>query len=88
LKRATRCRNRATIRASSTLRADLIYFESPHLFDEADCRVIADGIAARRRRRGNHASPPWTTIATAISELEEMDGQVSQAFRTAFLDLR
>jgi exodeoxyribonuclease I len=66
----------------------LIYFESPHLFEEAERRVIADDIAARRRGGGNQVSPPWTTIAAAISELEAMDGEVSQAFRTAFLDLR
>lgn len=66
----------------------LIYFERPHLFDETDCRVIDNDIAARRRGEGDYVSPPWTTIATAISELEAMDGDVSQAFRTAFLDLR
>lgn len=66
----------------------LIYFESPHLFDEADRRVIDEDIAARRRGEGNHVSPPWTTIAAAIAELESMDGEVPQAFRTAFLDLR
>jgi exodeoxyribonuclease I len=66
----------------------LIYFESPHLFDEADRRVIADDIAARRRGEGIYASPPWTTIPKAINELDAMDGQVSQAFRMAFLELR
>jgi exodeoxyribonuclease-1 len=66
----------------------LIYFESPHLFDDADRRIIAADITARRRGDGNHASPPWTTIAGALSELETMDGEVSPAFKTGFLQLR
>ena len=55
----------------------LIYFKSPHLFEEAERRVIADDIAARRRGEGSHASPPWTTIAQALSELETIDAEVS-----------
>ena len=55
----------------------IVYFESLHLFDDADRRIIA----ARRRGEGNHASPPWTTIAQALSELETMDGEVSPAFK-------
>jgi exodeoxyribonuclease I len=66
----------------------LIFFESPHLFDDADRRVIADDIAARRRGEGKHASPPWTTIDEALSELETMDGEVSPAFKMSFLQLR
>lgn len=65
----------------------LMYFESPTIFEEADRRTIAADIDARRRGEGNHASPPWTTIATAISEIEAMGDEVSSAFRTAFLGL-
>ncbi|MCP3414246.1 exonuclease domain-containing protein [Bradyrhizobium brasilense] len=65
----------------------LIYFESPNLLDEANRRVIADDIAARRRGAGVHVSPPWTTIAQAIAELETMGGDVSDAFRASFLEL-
>jgi exodeoxyribonuclease-1 len=66
----------------------LIYFESPDLFADTDRRIIADDIAARRRGDGNHASPPWTTVAQAIAELETMDGEVSATFKTSFLELR
>jgi exodeoxyribonuclease I len=66
----------------------LIYFESPHLIDDADRRIIADDIAARRRGEGNHASPPWTTIAQALAELEAIDTEVSAEFRRGFLELR
>jgi exodeoxyribonuclease I len=66
----------------------LTYFESPQILDEADRRVIADDIAARRRGEGNYALPPWTTISTAISELESLEGEVTPAFRTAFIELR
>jgi exodeoxyribonuclease I len=66
----------------------LIYFENPQLFDEVDRRVIADDIAARRRGEGNHASPPWTTIARALSELETIDAEVSDTFKQAFRELQ
>ncbi|WP_045013173.1 exonuclease domain-containing protein [Bradyrhizobium sp. LTSP849] len=66
----------------------LIYFESPHLFEEAERRVIADDIAARRRGEGNHATPPWTTIAHALSELATIDAEVSDTFKQAYLELR
>jgi exodeoxyribonuclease-1 len=66
----------------------LIYFESPHLFEEVERRVIAEDIAARRRGEGNHASPPWTTIAQALSEIETIDGEVSDAFKKAYRELR
>jgi exodeoxyribonuclease I len=66
----------------------LIYFESPHLFEEAERRVIAEDIAARRHGEGNHTSPPWTTIAQALSELETIDGEISDAFKQAYRDLR
>lgn len=65
----------------------LIYFESPNLFDEANRRIIADDIAARRRGAGVHVAPPWTTIAQAIAELETMSGDASEAFRASFLEL-
>jgi exodeoxyribonuclease I len=66
----------------------LIYFESPHLFEEAERRIIAEDIAARRRGEGSHTSPPWTTIAHALSELETIDGEVSDAFKQAYRELR
>jgi exodeoxyribonuclease-1 len=66
----------------------LIFFESPHLIDDADRRIIADDIAARRRGEGNHASPPWTTIVHALSELEALNADVSVEFKKSFLDLR
>jgi exodeoxyribonuclease I len=66
----------------------LIYFESPHLFDEENRRNIADDIAARRNGEGNHASPPWTTIQQARSELSAIDETGSEAFKKGFLDLQ
>jgi len=66
----------------------IIYFESPHLIDDADRRIIADDIAARRRGEGKHVSPPWTTIAQALSELETIDGDVPVAFKRGFLELQ
>ena len=66
--------------------ADL--FETPHLIDDADRRIIADDITARRRGEGNHASPPWTTIAHALSELGTLDAEVSAEFKRGFLELR
>ena len=66
----------------------LIYFETPHLIDDADRRIIADDISARRRGEGNHASPPWTTIGQALSELETIDAEVSAEFSRGFLELR
>src|SRR5262249_6010462 len=66
----------------------LIYCESPQLLNEAERRLIADDIAARRRGDGKYAAAPWTTIAQALSELESMQGELSGAFRKGFLDLR
>ncbi len=66
----------------------LIYFESPHLLDEAQRRVIADDIAARRRGEGKYASPPWMTIAAALSELESIQSGVTDAFKRPFYELR
>jgi exodeoxyribonuclease-1 len=66
----------------------LIYYESPHLFEEADRRAIAEDIALRRRGEGKHAFPPWTTIAQALAELETMGDEASDAFKLAFRALR
>jgi exodeoxyribonuclease-1 len=66
----------------------LIYYESPHLFEEADRRAIAEDISLRRRGEGKHVFPPWTTIAEAQAELEAMGDEVSDAFKLAFRDLR
>jgi exodeoxyribonuclease-1 len=66
----------------------LIYYESPHLFEEADRRAIADDISLRRRGEGKHAFPPWTTIAQAQAELEAMGDEASHASKLAFRDLR
>jgi exodeoxyribonuclease I len=66
----------------------LIYYERPHLFEEAELRAIAEDIEARRRGEGKHASPPWTTIDQALSELKTMGEEVSDEFKQAFRDLR
>jgi exodeoxyribonuclease I len=66
----------------------LIYYESPHLFEEADRRAIAEDISLRRRGEGKYASPPWTTIAQALAELEAMDDGASDAFKLAFRQMR
>jgi exodeoxyribonuclease-1 len=66
----------------------LIYYESPHLFEEADRRAITEDISLRRRGEGKHAFPPWTTIAQALAELEAMGDEASDAFKLAFRDLR
>jgi exodeoxyribonuclease I len=66
----------------------LIYFESPHLFGEGERLAIARDIAARRRGDGDHAFPPWTTIAQALSELRTIDGEVSETFKQAYRELR
>jgi exodeoxyribonuclease I len=66
----------------------LIYFESPHLLEEVERRIIADDIAARRRGDCEYTFPPWTTIAVALSELQEMDGEVSEKFKQAYRELR
>jgi exodeoxyribonuclease-1 len=66
----------------------LIYYESPHLFEEADRRAIAEDISLRRRGEGKHVFPPWTTIAQAQAELEAMGDEASDAFKLAFRDLQ
>jgi exodeoxyribonuclease-1 len=66
----------------------LIYFETPHLIDDAGRRIVADDISARRRGEGIYVSPPWTTIAQAFSELETIDAEVSAEFKRGFLELR
>ena len=55
----------------------LIYFESPHLLEEADRRVIPDDIAARRRGEGNYESPSWRTIRKAATELDKIEARVA-----------
>jgi len=52
----------------------LIYFESPHLFEQAERRVIEDDISARRRGDGKYATAPWMTISRALSELGSIEG--------------
>jgi exodeoxyribonuclease I len=66
----------------------LIYYESPHLFEEADRRAIAEDISLRRHGEGKHAFPPWTTIAQAQAELDAMGDEASEAFKLAFRDLQ
>lgn len=66
----------------------LIYFERPHLFEEEARSTIAEDIATRRRGEGNYADPPWMTINQALSELEAIDGGVSDVFKRGFLALR
>jgi exodeoxyribonuclease I len=66
----------------------LIYFESQHLLETAERHVIAEDIAARRRGDGEYTFPPWTTIAQALSELQDMDGEVSEMFKEAYRELR
>jgi exodeoxyribonuclease-1 len=66
----------------------LIYFERPSLIDDADRRTIADDISARRRGEGKYASPPWTTIAQALLELETIDAELPAEFKKGFLELR
>jgi exodeoxyribonuclease-1 len=65
----------------------LIYFETPHLIDDAGRRTIADDISARRRGEGIYVSPPWPTIAQAFSELKTIDAEVSAEFKRGFLEL-
>lgn len=66
----------------------LIYFESPQLIDDAERRIIAEDISARRRGEGKYASPPWTTIAQALLELETIDAGASAVLKSGFLALR
>jgi exodeoxyribonuclease I len=62
----------------------LIYLETPHLINEDERRVMAEDIASRRRGDGRHLSPPWTTIAQAISELESIEA--SAELKRTFFD--
>jgi exodeoxyribonuclease-1 len=66
----------------------LIYLESSHLFEESERRTIAENIAARRRGEGNHTFPPWTTIGSALSELDTLEGEISETFKRAYRELR
>lgn len=66
----------------------LIYFERPDLLDDMERREIAEDIGLRRRGEGKYALPQWTTIATALAELETMGEETSDAFKRSFRDLR
>jgi exodeoxyribonuclease-1 len=66
----------------------LIYFESPHLFEQAERRVIEDDISARRRGDGKYATAPWMTISRALSELGSIEGGATDFFKMGFLNLR
>jgi exodeoxyribonuclease-1 len=66
----------------------LIYFESPHLLEEAVRCIIAKDISERRRGEGEYTLPPWTTITQALSELQDMDREVSEMFKKAYRNLR
>jgi len=37
---------------------------------------------------GNYAAAPWMTINQALSELEALEGEVSDAFKSGFLNLQ
>ena len=62
----------------------LIFFESPHVLDEQERRLIVDDIAERRRGEGRYASPPWMTVSQALSELDAMDGRLSDVLKGEF----
>lgn len=62
----------------------LIFFESPHVLDEQERRLIVDHIAARRRGEGRYATSPWTTISQALSELDAMDGMLADVLKGEF----
>ncbi|MET4798464.1 hypothetical protein [Bradyrhizobium sp. LB11.1] len=66
----------------------LIYFERPDLLNDAERQTIAADIALRRRGEGKYVPPQWTTIATALAELETMGEETSDAFKRSFRDLR
>jgi hypothetical protein len=40
------------------------------------------------RGEGNHTSPSWMTIAQALSEIETIDGEVFDAFKKSYRELR
>jgi exodeoxyribonuclease I len=62
----------------------LVYFEAPHLIGEPERHAMDEDIAARRRGDGRHASPRWTTVPAALSELESIAGEISPEFRRSF----
>ncbi|MGJ5080200.1 exonuclease domain-containing protein [Bradyrhizobium sp. HKCCYLS3013] len=62
----------------------LIYFEAPHLIVDVDRRAMDEDIAARRRGDGRHSSPPWTTVPSALAELELIRGEISEEFIQSF----
>ncbi|WP_316201930.1 MULTISPECIES: exonuclease domain-containing protein [unclassified Bradyrhizobium] len=65
----------------------LIFFESAHVLDDKERRLILDDITARRRGEGRYAAPPWTTIPKALAELDNMEGKLADALRKEFLAL-
>lgn len=62
----------------------LIYFEAPHLIDATERRAMDEDITARRRGHGRHSSPLWTTLPSALLELESIGAEISQEFRRSF----
>lgn len=65
----------------------LVYFEAPHLIAETERRTMDEDIAARRRGEGRHSSPPWTTLSSALTELQSIDDEVSEEFRRSFTSM-
>jgi exodeoxyribonuclease-1 len=65
----------------------LIFFESPHVLDDSERRRINDDIVARRRGEGRYATVPWTTISQALSQLDAMDGELSDTLKDEFRSL-
>ena len=64
----------STTDASSASRADLSTSKA-RICSRKRSGAIAEDIAARRRGEGKYASPPWTTIAQALPEIETIDGR-------------
>jgi exodeoxyribonuclease-1 len=62
----------------------LVYFEAPHLLEDRQRLAAGEDIAARRRGDSQYASPPWTTISVALSELASINTEVSEEFRRDF----
>lgn len=62
----------------------LVYFEAPHLLEERQRLAAGEDITARRKGDGQYASPPWTTISVALSELASISTEVSEEFRRDF----
>lgn len=62
----------------------LIYFQAPHLIEGTERRAMDEDISSRRRGDGRHSSPLWTTVASALSELDSIGSEISQEFRRSF----